>query len=318
MKGRHKKTPHKKTSQLPLTHALGWIVVSTLFITGISYSGFKYYLRYRYREAYSTDYLVRSIIQTGPQKEALKTEVIAEILGISQDHPPSALLFDLAEAKRKLLEFPLIARAEVKLIKPNKLYVDYTVRKPIAWLEDFENVVIDKEGMPFPFAPFFSPKNLPKIYLGLRPFGVSSDDAAKPLMMWGRSLDGTHLQLALELLTLVADPKWSDYFHKLRIDVSNACAESYGRREVVLTIEDEICTRAKDADVRYIFPRILRLAPKDFAQQLGNYLKLRPQLIAEEQKHLPNHVAHAAAVTAERRVIDFRIPQLAFIDESKR
>ena len=72
-----------------------------------------------------------------------------------------------------------------------------------------------------------------------------------------------------------------------RLDVSKAFEPSLGRREVVLILEEQGFTKA------------LRLTPKNFAQELGNYLELRPKLPAIAQ------------------VIDLRIPQLAFIEEKR-
>lgn len=145
-------------SKLPLTHALGWIVASTLLINGAAYTFLKHYLRYKYSHAFDPKYTIRTVVQTGPQREALKTEYLAELMGLSVDHPQSGLLFDLAQAKKNLLCSPLISKAEVKLLQSNTLYVDYTVRQPVAWLLDYENVAVDKEGIPIPFFPFFSPK----------------------------------------------------------------------------------------------------------------------------------------------------------------
>jgi hypothetical protein len=47
------------------------------------------------------------------------------------------------------------------------------------------------------------------------------------------------------------------------------------------------------------FTKALRLTPKNFAQEMGNYLELRTKLPPKPQ------------------IIDLRVPQLAFIEERK-
>lgn len=313
MKNKQKKPP----VYLPLTHALAWIVGSTLLFSGSSYTVMKHYFKNQRHKQADPKYTLRSIIQTGPQKEALKTEYLAELMGISADRPCHALGFDLENAARRLLLSPLISRAEVKRIEPATLYVDYTVRQPIAWLEDYTNVVFDKEGYPFPFSPFFTPKNLPAIYLGLGPFGERSSDPDRETANWHVPIQGKYFTLALDILGIVTDPKVADLFSVKRIDVSSAFAESYGTREIVIITEDFISKRIGGKDLQLCVPRILRLSTKNYPQELGNYLKLREQLLEEERKFTPPEGNKASLVRLKEKIIDFRIQKLAFIEEQK-
>ena len=312
MKHKQKKPP----AYLPLTHALAWIVGSTLVFSGSSYTAMKHYFKEQKKIKADPQLFIRSIIQTGPQKEALKTEYLAELMGVSANRPSCIRGFDLEKAEKRLLLSPLISQATVKCTLPATLYVDYTVRQPIAWLEDYSNVVFDREGYPFPFSPFFTPKKLPAIYLGLGPFGESSYDPEREAAQWHTPLKGKYFALALDLLKHVTDPKVADLFFIKRIDVSNAFAESAGTREIVILTEDVISKRIDGKDVELCVPRILRLSTKNYPQELGNYLKLREQLLEEEAKFTPA-VGSAAAVRLPEKIIDFRIQKLAFIEERK-
>ena len=184
------------------------------------------------------------------------------------------------------------------------LYVDYTVRQPIAWIEDYVNIAIDKEGYLFPFTPFFSPKHLPQRFTsGLPPFGIPEADPERPSAQWNTPMRGKYIDLAFKILAIVMDPKAAHAFSVKRIDVSNAFAESYGTREIVVMTEDRLI-KQKGVEVR--IPRILRLSTKNYAQELGNYLKLREQLLAEEKQ--------SPELQFKEKIIDFRIQKLAFIE----
>jgi hypothetical protein len=57
----------------------------------------------------------------------------------------------------------------------------------------------------------------------------------------------------------------------------------------------------------------LRLSTKNYAQELGNYLKLREVLLAEEQKTLSLLESSESTVRLKEKILDFRLQQLAFI-----
>ena len=223
---------------------------------------------------YTLEGRIRIPMRMGPFQEKYFSQGVpkeAELMRISADRPVTSLSFDPAVAQKRLRYSPVIKEAKVKLIEPDTIYVDYTVRQPLAWLHDFENIALDEEGVPFPVSPFFSPKKLPEIYLGIRNF------------YWNRPLKEPRAELALTILQLLNRLS----LQVKRLDVSKAFLRSLGRREVILILEEQGFTKA------------LRLTPKNFAQELGNYLELRPKLPPIPQ------------------IIDLRIPQLAFIEERK-
>jgi len=302
----------KLSTRLPLSYAIGWIIVSTLLCTGGSFAYLKQYLKKKYQTAFSYDNQIHSIIQTGPQKEALKTEYLAEILQISRDVPTSMVFFNEEVAKQRLLSSPLIAQADVKVLKPTALYIDYTIRQPVAWVEDYENVVMDKAGYPFPFYPFLSPKNLPYIYFGLSSFGRRSTDPGKPVVRWKEAMTGTYVNLAFSLLQLIHEVGLSNV---VRIDLSHAFVSSCGKREIVLIVDNIIVQWQNGLEQQIVFPHLLRLGTKNYREQLMNYLNLKEELIEQEKKRVVLQM-NQPFLRLKERVIDLRLSKLAFVQSA--
>ena len=288
--------------KLPLTQALLWIVVSMFFSVAI-FSFYRKVVTAKGREI-SYEPIVSSIIQTGSHREALSTEYLAEILALSSDKPLRVKDLDCKKMEDRLLSSPLISQANVKLMKPGTLYIDYAVRQPVAFLEDYENTAIDRQGFAFPFNPFFSPKKLPSFYLGM-----------EESLDWRQNLSSEKLNLCFEILSCVSDFSVCDQFPVQRIDVSQAFSPSYGRREVVVTVEDVFMRHKEGRDVEYHQKRFLRLHPKQFAKELANYLTLRKQLLETEGKEERSPSLQESALYLKDKVIDLRLDQLAFIRE---
>lgn len=275
--------------QLSLVAALAWIVSSTLLISGSAYTGFKAYLAHQRYQEYSVEGQIRAIVQTGPQKEALRTDYLAELIEVSLDRPAPLVFFDCNAAEQKLRASPVIKEAFVKPLPPSTLQIDYVACRPCAWLYDYENAAIDEEGRFFPVYPFFTPPNLPEIFLGL----FQNKERVPPF--WGTLEKDKHLTLALKVLQLVEGTKISGGFHLKRIDVSEAFASHYGSREIVVIWDDEVGGKSHR--------RFLRLSTKNYPQELGNYLTLREGLL-EKEKGEPS----------SQKVIDLRLPNLGFIE----
>ncbi len=274
-----------------MKQALFCLIGSTLFTLTLSLTGYTLWRKFCQKRL---SYQITAIIQTGPEKEALKTAYLAQLLDICVDFPTLLYAFDVKEGEKKLLASPLISHAKIKRLPPSTLYIDYEVRKPIAWVGDFQNTAIDQEGFLFPIDPFFSPKRLPEIY-----FGVF--DAPQ------RRLQGPHFELALQILQFLKT-LWDEGLHVQRIDVSNAFVPSLGQREVVLITEEEIPTQNGFC----IFPKMLRLCPNNFQEQLCNFHCLRKSMMEDYKKQL---AAHKTGARFAPRIIDLRIPQLAFVEK---
>lgn len=297
-----------------MKQAIFCLVGSTCFTLALSLLAFSLYRNWKIKRMTSPEYRLVSIIQTGAEKEALKTAYLAELLHLSIDEPSQLYALDLKKAQSMLLSSPLISDVKVKRIPPGTLYIDYTVRKPIALLADYANTAIDKEGYLFPVAPFFSPKQLPEIYLGIPPFGAAEDSMERKGGQWRAPLKGRYLSLALEVLQFLEEFPQKEGMQIERIDVSNAFAPSLGQREIVVKIEDELVLQRTQKELVCLFPKILRLAPKDYRAQLGHFLSLRRSMLEDYKRQL---VSVQQGGKFSPRIIDLRIPQLAFIDTSK-
>lgn len=259
------------------------------------------------------NYRIAAIVQTGPEKEALKTPFFAELLDLSIDRPISLYAFDLAHAQKTLDSCPLLSMAKIRRVPPGTLYIDYTVRKPAALLADYHNIALDREGHLFPMQPFFSPKLLPEIYLGLPSFGSEADEQGRKGGSFHEPLQNKHLSLALDILQQLEDAPWKEGMRIQRIDVSNAFQESLGQREVVLLTEEELRLQANGKEVVCAFPKILRLNPKHIAEQLGHFLTLRRSMLADYRRQMAKMTFSTPSVRFAPRIVDLRISQMAFV-----
>jgi cell division septal protein FtsQ len=269
--------------KIPLNRALLWIFLCTLLISGTAAMGWLYYLHLKKLRLHDPQYQIVAIVQTSSQKEVLKTAYLAELLGLSIDQPSNLYQLDSKAAVKRLKSSPLIKEATIHKIRPGTLYINYDMRVPSVYLGDYTNTALDKEGTLLPFSPFFTPKRIPILYLGLK----------KEEKQWGDSLkeDERH-QLAFTVFQYVQAVCDKQLFLK-QIDVSKAFAESYGQRQLILILEDH----AESPTIK-MKTYVLRLDVEDYQKNLARFLAIRPML-------------NPSAVT----IIDLRIPYLAFIKE---
>lgn len=299
------------TKRVSLSQALFWIIGSTLVISGSAYAILKEMLHREWQKAHAPENQVSILVQTGAHKEALKTVYLAELMELSTDRQTSAYRFNPQEAERKLRASPVIKEAHVKVMPPDTVYVDYTVRLPVAWLCEYENTAMDAEGYLFPVNPFFSPKMLPEISLGLTSFPG-----------FNQQLEGEEITLAFSLLNILNASSEHELFKVKRIDVARAFADSYGTREIVLMLEDEIHKKIGERECSVILPRFLRLSTKNYSQELGNYLNLREKMLQQEEEKWSEtwsreQITETASISSKAppKIIDLRLSQLAFIEE---
>lgn len=288
----------KHTSdKLSLKSAIRWIFFITLCVTGSASLAVFYYRHIKAQRLQQPQYNIVALIQTTPDKERLKTIYLAELLGLSIDQPTNLFRLNINEARKNLLKSPLITSAKIKKILPGTLYIDYSLRKPFAYVIDFTNTVVDKAGVAFPFKPFFTPKKLPEIYLGMDETNLK----------WGEQIKGVKIKIALYLI---------DFFHTnlaestslMRVDVSHAFDDSYGNRQVVVMLEDSLNLKENSENTVFNIPHILRLSLDNYRQEIANYLALRPLILKREASKIKNK-----SNPLEPLIIDLRISGLAYI-----
>ena len=291
-----------KTGKLPLIEALSWIIGVTLVFSVVMHKVIQVTFSRAHGNKTTKEAYINYIIQTGPYKEALHSDYLMEILGLSTDCPVSYASFNPEVMQKKLLHIPIIKEALIKKIKPNSVFVDYALRKPVVWAVDFVNAALDREGTLFPMHPFFSPKKIPKIYIGKA--GLDSLNGLK----FGHSLQGPSLTLAFLVLDYLQEVG-KDLFFVKKVDVSNAFIKNLGKRELVVIIENEIYVQNQVKPI--VSTHFLRLSPRRFQEEISNYKKLRSFLLEAERQEavtLPS-----ANNSLKPKVIDMRLEQLAFV-----
>ncbi|QVL58252.1 MAG: hypothetical protein KFB93_04005 [Simkaniaceae bacterium] len=186
---------------------------------------------------------IRIIAQTGPIKEGLKTDYLAEILDLSINDPK---YLDVDEVEKIIGKSPLIKKVSASYLNSETLYIDYTLRNPTFALIDLENTALDFDGHLFPLSPYFTPKKLPELYLGL-----------KEVVSFDEPLKGRKMILAIDLYNLLKE-------EIKRIDLSHLNEKSLGKREIVIILEyAENVTHT------------LRLSPKRYKEELDHYLDFK-------------------------------------------
>lgn len=261
---------------LSLPVALTWIIATAFFNSALFFLSYKFWKQKKIARLTNKKFIIEKVIQTGPDKKALSTLYLTQLMNLSKDRPFHIDLINTRHLKECLQQSPLIKNAQVKKVYPNTLYVDYNIRRPIAFILDFKNRAVDEEGFIIPIKPFFSAKRLTGFYLG---------DSFLPTKYIG---ENQKFLLAKKIFSLLL---FSDALRSVfieRIDVSKAFHPSLGRREIVVTM-------------RYRASKhLLRLSSKNYPKELGNYINLIPKIAKE---------------TPCQIVIDMRLSNVAYIQE---
>lgn len=297
--------------RIPLPKALFGIFISVLLISGSSFVGLLYFQHIRENRRHDPKYQIVALVQTSSDKEGLKTAFLTELLELSIDKPKNLFQFSAKEAQAKLLRFSVIKEAKVNKIRPGIIWVDYSLRKPVAYLGDFSNTFIDADGVPFPVSPFFTPKMLPEVYLGLTEDVGNDDEGAIRNFQWGTPLQNRKTALAFTVIDTANKYCCGDFTFLARVDVSKAFAQSYGQRQIVIVLEDRLEKEVEGQPILSINPKILRLSTENYEYQLKNYVVLQSYLREQESKSFDDHSTHLQQ--GKSTVVDLRLTDLAFI-----
>ncbi len=145
-------------TQIPIKKALFWIWGSTIVVSG----GVSLFLSLKQKWDHEIHRHQRFNIQTIVQKcssaEPLSTDYLAECLELSIDAPTNIFASSSDEMEEALMLSPLIKSVLVSKILPSTLMIEYSLRQPVAILYDYQNTVVDDEGVLFPLQPFKTPK----------------------------------------------------------------------------------------------------------------------------------------------------------------
>jgi hypothetical protein len=133
---------------------------------------------------------------------------------------------------------------------------------------------MDAEGVLFPFHPFFSPKRLPSLVLGLK----------KEDIVWGKKVESRKRFLAFQVLSELESKK--SLLMPVKIDVSKADAPSLGQRQIVVVV----------SSLRKERESTLILNAEHFAEGIDRY---------ETLLNLP---------LDSFQVVDLRLDQLAYLE----
>ncbi|NGX63439.1 MAG: hypothetical protein KR126chlam6_00851 [Candidatus Anoxychlamydiales bacterium] len=288
--------------KIPKSRAVFWIILSTFLISGFNFLIFSKVKSYKRNRVVYEKYNIKTIYQN-PKNINLDVDYISELLNLSIDNPTNIFLFDENRALQNLLKNPVILNPSVKKKKPDCVFVDYDLRAPIAKLFDFDDVLIDENGYIFPNHKVFKNMNLCKIYLNLDEF------------QGYKKIDTKEAQLAIDILQKLKNSGFTDIVKITLLDTSRAFAQSYGKREIIMQVDEEISINKNQKEILFVFPKILRLPMNNYLEQISNYVALREKIIKDYKNQASLFEATADIVRFNPKTIDLRISKLAFIDQ---
>jgi len=220
---------------------------------------------------------ITKISQLSLQKEVLSNLYLAELLDLSCDKVVSCEEFDIEAGKKKLLASPCIDEAKVTFIDDTHIQVSYSHVNLAALIADFKNRGIDEGGKIFPIKPFFSPKGIVSVFLGIKE--VKEGGAIDTYEEKSRWVFAKKFLKDLSVVNIQGKVTF--------LDVSKIEEKSLGKNEIILKID--------------YFERtdILRLSKRNYLNEIQNYI-----ILTEKLKHEKGQI-----------MIDFRLDSLAFIEK---
>lgn len=231
-----------KNDRLPLSKALIIIFLSTVLVSGSATLAWLYWQHTLTTRATDDRYLVRWLIHTGPDQQQLPAELLMQLMDLSADPPVNLYGLDTEQMRKALLRYPLIKTAKVEKRHPDTVYLDYSLKEPVALIGEHPDIGVDRYGTPIPIQYMQTQRSLPIFWLGV---AEDNRDLLRIQQQYRREI-----ALGLSLIVQLAD--------LLEVDLRQLHAPVYGLREIVVRHNDDL----------------LRLNPNDIRQGLANYLTL--------------------------------------------
>jgi len=271
----------KLSHRISLAKAIRLWVISVGITLSIGLVGLMLWREWEQQRCHQDHFQLHRILQTGPEVEALRTQHLAEICGLSENRPVNLYGVSLKYLQQRLIETPWIQEATLRRRPPDTLEIIYTLRQPIAILADLDNALIDRQGAIIPYQPFLRARKLPYLWVGL------SKSAMSP---WGKKIWGTTLQgMPLEIWdAIIKHPVWSEC-SLLGVDASKISSPDYGRREIILEVQLNSPQKSRSFWIR--------LPTHEIEERLSQLQEILPQL----REHWDPHW------------VDLRIPNQAII-----
>lgn len=295
-----------KSNFWPAKKALKFLFGSLILSALCSSVGLWAYGRILEKKANDPNYYLKKIIQTGPDKQALTTDVLVEILGLNKVQS-NYYSFSTQAAEKALEGHMLIQKAHVKKVYPDTLYIDYTARAPFFRLLDYSNAALDSQARLIPLKPFFRPGSLCPVYLGLPTFGSEG-------LVWGVDLEGKKVDLVYELYDFFSSDPKAKRFSIERLDVSRAFRASRGQREVVVYLKHQKKAEKNGRLFLGVHTWILRLPKEQYAARFSDFCELVEGLVDQDLETLElDAPIDAGTIHFKAKIIDLRIEDVCLI-----
>lgn len=293
-----------KRKPLPIRQSILLILKSIIWVSGtawglvFAWKGLQAYIK-------GQQFLAKYVVQTGPQKEALPTALLVEVMELSSEPWIALPSINVELLEKKLLHCPVIESASVSKLAPNKLYVDYGLREPLAYLADVPGVALNDKGVLFATKPYLKQELLPTVYLGkfLDPYW---ELLRKEQWVEAGALGPLRLSVeVVEALKEMVEPS-----EILLVDVSKSEELAFGKAELVVCLQDTLPNThayALTPGAELAVVRYLRLDPKRWKEALRQYQLMRPSLWAHEGQ------IRREGKQLKNMTIDFRLESLAYL-----
>ena len=136
--------------------------------------------------------------------------------------------------------------------------------EPVAKVAEYELAAIDTRGRLIP---------LPSSRIPFSGVEIRLTRPSESTMQWEETFPRPNVELAFAVLRLFQTAISPREFQLERIDVSQAMASNPAEREIVIRLKERTDLQRNGVIYRFLFPRLLRLSPEGYKQQLANYVR---------------------------------------------